>query len=97
MPDGSPLQPELFIFTSEELALSPRLGEVLTPPHVKAAAAAAILQASMNAHAAASNSNGAAPASAAAPAAAAPAVATEATVSTTEGAATSTEPAAAAV
>eukprot|EP01032_Pedospumella_encystans_P016854 gene16854-19208_t len=97
MPDGSPLQPELFIFTSEELALSPRLGEVLTPPHVKAAAAAAILQASMNAHAAASNSNnGAAPAPSAAPAAAPAAVATAETVST-DGAATSTEPAAAAV
>jgi len=34
MPDGSPLQPELFQFTTEELALAPELLTPLTPPHV---------------------------------------------------------------
>jgi len=34
MPDGSPLQPELFQFTTEELVLAPELLTVLTPPHV---------------------------------------------------------------
>jgi len=40
MPDGSPLQPELFQFTVEEMVLSPRMLDVLTPAHVKAANAA---------------------------------------------------------
>eukprot|EP01036_Dinobryon_divergens_P029881 gene29882-39049_t len=34
MPDGSPLQPELFQFTPEELSLVPELLTTLTPPHV---------------------------------------------------------------
>jgi hypothetical protein len=41
MPDGSPLQPELFQFTQEELVMSPRMLDVLTPPHIKAQQAAA--------------------------------------------------------
>lgn len=35
MPDGSPLQPELFQFTSEELSMAPHIVDILTPPHVK--------------------------------------------------------------
>lgn len=34
MPDGSPLQPELFQFTPEEMSLAPELLTMLTPPHV---------------------------------------------------------------
>ena len=36
MPDGSPLQHELFEFTIEEMSMCPRLLDVLTPAHVKA-------------------------------------------------------------
>jgi len=35
MPDGSPLQPELFQFTHEEMALAPHMLELLTPDHLK--------------------------------------------------------------
>jgi len=36
MPDGSPLQPELFIFTQEEMVLAPHMRDILTPAHIKA-------------------------------------------------------------
>jgi len=39
MPDGSPLQKELFEFTTEEMLLAPHMLDILTPPHVKAAQA----------------------------------------------------------
>ena len=35
MPDGSPLQPELFQFTTEEMVLAPHMLDILTPEHVK--------------------------------------------------------------
>src|SRR5258708_1943717 len=35
MPDGSPLQPEMFQFTSEEVALVPGILDQLIPPHLK--------------------------------------------------------------
>lgn len=34
MPDGSPLSPDLFLFTDEELVLSPDMARVLVPPHL---------------------------------------------------------------
>jgi hypothetical protein len=71
MPDGSPLAPELFQFTTEEMVLSPRMLDVLTPPHIKAAQAAA-----------AAASGTATTATAAAPAASAPAQAASTLTST---------------
>ena len=35
MPDGSPLQPEMFQFTTEEMALAPHMLDILTPEHIK--------------------------------------------------------------
>jgi len=35
MPDGSPLQPELFQFTTEEMALAPHMLDQLIPDHLK--------------------------------------------------------------
>jgi len=35
MPDGSPLPPELFEFTHEEMALAPHMLELLTPEYLK--------------------------------------------------------------
>lgn len=36
MPDGSPLDPALFLFTQEELALAPSIINTLVPPHLDA-------------------------------------------------------------
>lgn len=35
MPDGSPLQPEMFQFTNEEVSLVPGILDQLIPPHLK--------------------------------------------------------------
>jgi len=35
MPDGSPLQPEMFQFTNEEVIMVPGILDQLIPPHLK--------------------------------------------------------------
>ena len=59
MPDKTPLPPELFQFTNEEVALMPEAIDILLPPHIK------IQQAAGASHTAAHHSSTSAPSAAA--------------------------------